>query len=166
MREDDFGIPYNMFGPVPETFFAMVGRVVMVASLLDLRLLDLLTELEQAPQDKHAGRPASGLVMDCRTLLKGYDTPFTESATRTLDLAKQALHERNAVVHSVWPNPSAEGAYGWRPVPKARRDPPSQPYESIVLDEGMLRKMISRTVAQIHDVDRLRQCAAAHHIAT
>jgi len=89
MRVDDFGIPDTMFGPVPEAFFAMVGRVVMVASLLDLRFLDLLTELEQAPQDKHAGRPASDLVMDCRVRLKGYDTPFTESATRALDLASK-----------------------------------------------------------------------------
>lgn len=55
MQEDDYGIPNNMFGPVPDVVFATVGRVVMVASLLEVRLLDLLTELDRASQDKHAG---------------------------------------------------------------------------------------------------------------
>ncbi|GIG62945.1 hypothetical protein Lfu02_73170 [Longispora fulva] len=32
---------------VPEPFYGMVGRVVMLAALLELRILDLLTELDQ-----------------------------------------------------------------------------------------------------------------------
>ena len=52
MQEDDYGIPNNMFGPVPDVFFATVGRVVMVASLLEVRLLDLLTELDRASQEQ------------------------------------------------------------------------------------------------------------------
>ena len=166
MQEGDYGIPDKMFGPVPDVFFAMVGRVVMVVSLLEVRLLDLLTELDQAPQGKHAGKSASDLIKDCDAALDGYDPPFAQPARQTLDAARDALRERNGVVHSVWPNPSADGAYGWRPVPEKRRDSPGQPFESITLDNRQLRDLISRSAALVREVDCLRERAAVHRLAT
>lgn len=168
MQEDDYGIPNNMFGPVPDVVFATVGRVVMVASLLEVRLLDLLTELDRASQDKHAGKSASELVKGCCAALDRYDTHFAQPAGQTLEGARDALRERNAVVHSVWPNPSADGAFGWRPVREKRRDPPDPtgPFESITVDARQLRDLISRSVALVRQVDRLRQRAPAHRLAT
>lgn len=160
MGEDAYGIPDNMFGHVPEIFFGRLGRVVMVASMLELRLLDLLTELDQAPQDKHAGTPAAGLIAACRVLLDRYDPAFAESATGTLEKAQQALNDRNAVVHSLWPDPDTDSAYGWRPVRKNRRDSPDQPYASITLNGWQLRDLIASTAALVHHVDRLRERAA------
>ncbi len=159
MGEDAYGIPDNMFGHVPEIFFARLGRVVMVASMLELRLLDLLTELDQAPQDKHAGKSAASLIEACRVLLDRYDPSFAESATGILEKAQQALRDRNAVVHSLWPDPGIDSAYGWRPIPKNRRDSPGQPYKSITLNGLQLRHLIASTAELVHHVDRLRERA-------
>ncbi len=168
MHEDDYGIPNNMFGPVPDVFFATVGRVVMVASILEVRLLDLLTEFDRAPQDKHAGKSASELVKGCCAALVRYDTLFAQPAGQTLEGARDVLRERNAVVHSVWPNPRAHGAFGWRPVREKRGDPPdpTRPFESITLDARQLRDLISRSAALVREVDRLRERAPAHRLAT
>lgn len=55
---DRFGIPARMFGPVPEEFYGLIGRVTMVAALLEDRLVVLLTEMTSSPQTKYAGTMA------------------------------------------------------------------------------------------------------------
>ena len=160
MKEDTYGIPENMFGQVPEVFFGMLGRVVMVASMLELRLLDLLTELDQARQDEHAGKSGAALIVSCRNRLDGYDPIFAASAAGVLDRARGVLDDRNAVVHSLWPHPGADSSYGWRPITRNKRDSPGQPYGSITLNGSQLRDLIAAIAALVRDVDRLREIAA------
>jgi hypothetical protein len=52
---DAFGIPERMFGQVPEGFFGLMGRVAMVAAVLEDRLVTLLTQLTGSHQGKYAG---------------------------------------------------------------------------------------------------------------
>lgn len=155
---DTCGIPDNMFGPVPEQFFGLLGRIVMVTSLLELRVLDLLTELEQIPQQVHAGRPGAELIKACRRRLGDYDPAFAEAAAAVLDRVRDALHRRNAVVHSIWPAPRAESAYGWRPLPKGQRQRASSwlPYQSLEVSAAQLRELVAGCVAMVDDLDRLR----------
>lgn len=51
---DRFGVPDNMFGPMPEDFYSAVGRVVLIAALLEVKLVDLLNTLDRVPQTTHA----------------------------------------------------------------------------------------------------------------
>ncbi|MGH3873641.1 MAG: hypothetical protein ACRDSR_19380 [Pseudonocardiaceae bacterium] len=156
---DAYGIPDNMFGQVPETFFGMLGRIVMVTALLELRLLDLRTELERAVQDEHAGESAAQLIDGCRKRLDDYDPAFAETARAVLDRARTALDSRNAVVHSIWPAPGIDGAYGWRPVRSPKREPPWQSLESITVNGSQLRDLIANSAGLVRDVDRLRESA-------
>lgn len=67
---DAFGVPGNTFGPVPEEFYAVVGRIVMVSAILELGLWDLTQALDRTkPQSEHAGKPASQLIVSSRKLL-------------------------------------------------------------------------------------------------
>lgn len=131
MVSNDGGIPENMFGPVPEDFYRTVGQVVMLAAMVELRLLDLLTELDRSTQDRHAGEPTGGMINMCRDRLPLHETPFAADAGHLLDDLAAALDGRNSVVHSVWPSPGVDRAFGWRPVREARRPTPAQPYLSI-----------------------------------
>lgn len=159
---DPYGIPDNMFGQVPEEFFGMLGRIVMVTSFLELRVLDLLTELEQVPQEVHAGKLGAQLLDRCRQRLSDYDPAFAETAGAVLDRVREALHQRNAIVHSIWPGPSADSAYGWRPLRRGQRkeQPPWQPYTSTEVTGAQLSNIIAASAALVGDVDRLR--ADAH----
>lgn len=150
--QDPYGIPDNMFGPVPEEFFAVLGRVVMVAAMLELQILDLLTVLEHATQDKHAGRPVGQLLEECRTRLGKSEAELCDPAMLVLNRAAVALETRNEVVHSLWPSPSLVAAYGWRPVIKKKRSQPDQPNASIATSVPELGALIERIVALVEEV--------------
>jgi hypothetical protein len=88
---DPYGIPPNMFGIVPEEFFGALGRVVMVAALLELQLLDLVTTLDQASQQTHAGKSGTELIKACRTVLDNREPSLRAVVVPVLDRADDEL---------------------------------------------------------------------------
>ena len=165
---DPYGIPDSMFGQVPEEFFGLLGRIVMVTSFLELRLLDLLTELDQVPQDVHAGKSGAVLIKGCRRKLSDYEPVFAEDARAVLDRVGEVLQQRNAVVHSIWPSSDPGGAYGWRPRLAGQREErtPWQPYGSIEVTGTELGGIITASVGLVGDLDRLRADAHRSRRAT
>lgn len=107
-----------MFGPVPDDFYALVGRIGLVATLVEDRVLGLLWSLDDKPQPTYGGRSAAELypLIEERVELHagelGADliASISEATTATAD----ALEERHALLHSLWPNPTMEKAQGWR----------------------------------------------------
>jgi hypothetical protein len=161
---DPYDIPANMFGPSPpEEHFGLVGRVVMVAALIELRAGDLLTALDQAPQAKHAGKPASDHVKKCRKLLTDQGLSYHEAGLAMLDKLDYVLNERNAIVHSVWPSPTIDYAYGWRPVTEGKRSPTdktaNQPLVSYPTSAPMLSNVVARQVALVAELEHFIQLA-------
>lgn len=61
-----------MFGPVPEDFYGLVGRVAMVAALLEDRLHVLFCGLAGASQNRMAGESGTTLVKECRARLRRF----------------------------------------------------------------------------------------------
>ncbi len=162
--EDDYGIPEQIFGEVPEEFYGRHGRVVMVTAMLDLRLYDLLTELarpvfrdEPVFQDTFAGEHGSAVIVKCSAQLSRYEPAFGQRATELLEQAQDVMNGRNDVIHSVWPHPTVETAFGWRPV---RNRPPGEPYKSVTLTDLDVRLLIGTTVDLINELDSLRNKAA------
>ncbi|MCX2746258.1 hypothetical protein OOZ51_00325 [Arthrobacter sp. MI7-26] len=122
---DPYGIPDNMFGDVPEEFPGLVGRVVMMAALVELKVGHLLMNLPKGgeTQATHAGKPIKGLIELCQARLAARSTEFpleptapAEKISALLESVKTTLEQRNGVVHSVWPSSSMDGANGWRHV--------------------------------------------------
>lgn len=110
-----------MFGDVPEDFYGLVGRVALVAALLEDRLHVLFCALAHAPQDCMAGLPGTVLIDECRVRLDGVRAERRDEAAAFLDAAHAALLRRHEVVHSLWPFTSQGEVHGWRNVPKSGR---------------------------------------------
>jgi hypothetical protein len=123
---DDFGVPDNFFGSAPERFYGLVGRVVLLSSLVEQCVLALTWTLDRAKtQDEHAGKSGKALLDICR--LKVNSLPELKAdGGPLLDRTEAALGERHGIVHSLWPNPGRNGAYGWRPVRGQRRSTPRE----------------------------------------
>lgn len=115
--QDRFGVPDSMFGSVPEDFYAVVGRIVLVATMVEDRTLMVLWALDDATQDTHAGRSASDIRREVATRATKHAAVLGDDLVSHLgkvlaDLT-DASARRNALVHSLWPNPTEELAQGW-----------------------------------------------------
>lgn len=116
-----------MFGPVDDDFYGIVGRIVMVAAILEDRLYVLYCQLSL--QGTHGptaistsmdraqtlgGAPGSEIIRECRTLLKKFHPEYHASVEAFLDDAGSALRGRHAVVHSLWSFDGRNDVRGWR----------------------------------------------------
>lgn len=115
---DRFGVPDNYFGIVPDDFYGLVGRIGLVAALLDDRILGLLWALDDRPHPTHAGRPTSQLESEIRKRLDLRAEALGKDLVAEIDTALagavQAIEDRHALLHSLWPQPTMEKAQGWR----------------------------------------------------
>jgi hypothetical protein len=115
---DRFGVPDNMFGAVPDDFYGLVGRIALVSTLLEDKVMTMLGSLDTKPHPTYAGLPTSQVVPQIRKTLKHHAEVLGEDLVVEIDEAltasTTALNERHALVHSLWPNPTMEKAQGWR----------------------------------------------------
>ena len=74
-----------------------------------------------------------------------------------LDRADDKLAMRNAVVHSLWPSPTAAHAYGWRPVTKSKRIGPGQANVAVEVSLPELGDLIRRTVRLVEEMVMIKQ---------
>jgi hypothetical protein len=54
---DRFGVPANMFGPVPDDFYGLVGCIALVSTLLEDKVMTKLYSLD-TPLDHSGGVPS------------------------------------------------------------------------------------------------------------
>lgn len=139
--QDLFGVPESMFGRVPEDFYCVAGRIVMVATLVEDRTLMVLWSLDDATQDTHAGKSASAVRQEVKqrivSLAPILGSDLVSQLNRILEDLEHASRRRNALVHSLWPNPSEELAQGWRSIrgPKGSEPPSEIAWTLTSLDE-------------------------------
>jgi hypothetical protein len=93
---DRFGVPDSMFGPVPDDFYGLIGRIALVFTMLEDRLLGLLWALD----DEHAGRPASQIATLTHNVYRAPALPLGGDFDGLVHLrgAADAIH-RNLVCH-------------------------------------------------------------------
>lgn len=111
---DQWGVPVRMFGPVEEDFYGLVGRVVLLSTLLEDRLHVFFCALSGAPQSQLAAAPGAILIKQCSRRLDRLPADRRSEASTVLIEAEEALRRRNEVVHSLWPfaDRSAKSAAG------------------------------------------------------
>lgn len=153
---DSWGIPDNLFGPVPEEFYAVVGRVAMLAALLDDMMLRLTWALTDEVQSVHAGKVAPELDKVCRRAVARNSDDLRTDVTAALDRARATRGLRNAVVHSLWPNPTLDSAFGWRP---ARSGVNGQMTVTFPATRAALEELIASLVDEIDEFNKLQQRA-------
>lgn len=111
---DRYGIAETLFGPVDDEFYGLMGRIVMVATLVEDRVLMLLWSVDTEPQPTHAGKPFRQLTTLIRDRIEGLPDGVRSDIAAVVTRASDAMDRRNEFVHSLWPNPTLEQAQGWR----------------------------------------------------
>lgn len=135
-----------MFGVVDEDFYGLVGRVALVATLLEDRLHVLLCSLASAPQDCLAGAPGTTLLAECRSRLDRFPAERRHQAAQFFADAEAALLKRHEVIHSLWPFAASSQVRGWRNVPMRRRQHADRPVEWTSLDSEQLPDLLTNLV--------------------
>lgn len=120
-------IPGNLFGSVPETFYADLGRVAMLAALLDQRLQDLYVQMHHSSQTDQAGAYGSELIRVGRTRLDVFPADQRDRVAGFFEAALDALNRRNAVLHSLW-RFDGHTETGWR-YPRTKKNETSKMVE-------------------------------------
>jgi hypothetical protein len=109
---DRFGVPDQMFGHVPDDFYGLIGRIALVATLLEDRVLGLLWALDEELQATHAGLAATRLAPLIRQRYERHADALGEALVADIEWALvqalDVLEDRHALVHSLWPRPTME----------------------------------------------------------
>lgn len=113
-----------------EEFFGLIGRVTMVAAVLENRLTVLVTELAGSQQSTHAGKMSGELISEIGKELDKRPPGFKAEGTDLTDRLTIAFARRNEIVHSLWPNPSLTNAWGHRLVRTRKQTTPGDPSRS------------------------------------
>jgi hypothetical protein len=160
---DPYGIPTNFFGTPPEEFYGLVGRVIMLASLLEQKVLELTWSLDRTqPQNVHAGKPMPTLMTICQDRLTQLPE-LAPAGIELLDRSQEALNQRHEVAHSLWPSPDADSAFGWRPMVARRRTSLEDWVATVETNEASLRALIATLVDLVEASNRFRQRVEAEH---
>lgn len=154
---DGYGVPDQFFGPVPGQFYAVVGRVTMLGALLEQRLLEMLWAVDDGPQALHAGKPVAQLLRLIERRLDSQPDDIRANAREVLASVRSALEDRNAIVHSLWPEPSLKIAFRWRPRTLKRRDAPADWMHGEFVTRKELRRVIGQLVAINDETSALTQ---------
>ena len=67
---DPHGVPSNIFGPVPEEFYGLIGRITMIWPVVEKELHWLADVLTGDSQDVAAGLPFNQLADRCEKALR------------------------------------------------------------------------------------------------
>ena len=122
---DDYRIPDGVFGDVPEALPKLIGKVVMLAALLETKIEALASAVDNRPQSYFGGRgPAANSETIVDRLRKYQETPDEADLSARilvlLDDARAALEERNFIVHGVWPSTERDSWWAWKPIRQKR----------------------------------------------
>ena len=142
---DEFGVPANMFGFVPEDFIRGIGRIVMTAALVENVFSHVVMTLMHASEDAIAGWQ-SGRLLEKFDHIARVRTPsprLLEVRTEFEDL----MDRRNELVHSLWPFHGGLPPRGWRPVTPAKRGEDGDHIVWVQPDIDDLKALIGRLVA-------------------
>lgn len=155
MSTDTYGVPDGLFGQVPEEFYALVGRIVIIASLIENHLLELVWALDQAqPQNFHAGKQGSELIKTARRELRSWPS-LEADGNDLLNRVFDDLGNRHDLAHSMWPNPRADLAFGWRPT-LLKRNEGSNWIITVETSFPELRALVLRLVALVDELSQFR----------
>lgn len=110
-----------MFGPISDEMFGAIGRVVAVASLVELNAIDLIAQIDCVPQTATAGKSLAALLEQRE---KAKEPALPSDVVALLGQVMEALDKRNAVAHGLWTVSYDGSTFRWRPVIKRKRKAP------------------------------------------
>lgn len=153
---DPYGVPSNIFGPVPEGLYGLIGRITMLWPVVEKELHWLHDVLTGSAQDVAAGLPFAQLHEACIKALGSASELVRQCAEPALTQVKAVAERRNEIVHSMFPDPTLEKARGHRPV-RPRQRPASGDWTVwIETGEAQLRELIAAEVGAMESMEKAR----------
>jgi hypothetical protein len=131
-----------MFGAIPEEFYSAVGRIVMLSALVENTFAHVVTTLDRKQEVDYAGQPLGQLQKTLDRIAN--DRVLSQRLVDARVEMIEALEERNAIVHSLWPSPTMASARGWRPVVERKRGPSGEHIIWVEHTEETLTALIGR----------------------
>lgn len=111
---DRFGVPHRLLGPHDEDLYAVVGRVVLLSSLLEDRLRVVLSRLS-AGVERPEPPSLHGVIVACQVHLPRVDNEAVrEGLGRILEDADRCRELRNDLAHSLFPAQEDGTVFWWR----------------------------------------------------
>ncbi|MGI8415845.1 MAG: hypothetical protein ACR2P2_06470 [Nakamurella sp.] len=156
---DEFGIPERMFSQVPEGFFGLMGRVAMVAAVLDDRPVTLLTQLTGSHQGKYAGWMPGRSLPELKKVLTTRRPELAAEGIGLVERLHSAFDGRNELIHSLWPHPTLEYAYGHRGVASGKRTDPNDFSVGITTNRAKMIAVMTELSELYAEVRRLEMLA-------
>jgi hypothetical protein len=157
--DDKFGIPVSFFGPLDPELPELIGRVVMLSTLLELKLANFAGSIDNGTQHSYLAVNASTNMRVARARLRLYgdndvELDFVKRARPLLTQVKRALDDRNEIVHRIWPEASATRWAGWKAKRHVKTD------ETIWTDWADYSRiwfveLVTRLIALIDDLSEL-----------
>jgi hypothetical protein len=129
----------------------------MLGALLEQRVLELLWAVDDGTQAVHAGKPVAQLLGLIEGRLGSQPDDLVAQAHEVLADVRSVLEDRNAIVHSLWPDPSLKIAFRWRPRTLKRRDAPAEWMQGQFVTKKELRGVITHLVATNNELSGLTQ---------
>ena len=117
---DAYEIPTGVFPHHSPRLPDNIGKVVMLAAVLETKIESLASGVDNRYQEVHGGGGLAGSAPTIRRRLRLYNqNPYEISfANRTepfLVASKRVLDERNFIVHGVWAKTTDAGWWAWKP---------------------------------------------------
>src|SRR3954452_2157660 len=97
-----------MFGPVPDDFYGLIGRIALVSTLLEDKIMTMLYSLDTKPHPTYAGLPASRVAPEIRKRLMRRAATLGEALVDEIDDALNRIVHGPRRAARVDPQPVAE----------------------------------------------------------
>lgn len=111
---DQFGVPQNVFGPLPDEFWGGLGRVIGLTALLEDQMRTLLEALALTPSGTHRKKGPTELVEALREELRAVEDSDWAAFSTYLEAAASKFEYRNHLAHNLWSAQPGGEAFGHR----------------------------------------------------
>jgi len=107
----------GLFRASADEFYAIIGRIIMIGALIEQGLLALLWTLDPTqPQDKDAGDPPTNYARSAANSSPPTSRRCVLAVSNYSSGYGSGLNRRHDAAHNLWPSPTLDSAYSWRPV--------------------------------------------------
>ena len=137
---DRFGIPRNVLN-LTDDFYGGLGRVAALASIVELRLSNVVAQWGGRREDD--GQPVNALKKRFKAIeeeRRGANKEMPDALSAAVVSATDALQERNEVLHSLWPREDS----GWRNRPTGTVTTTYQGVEDL---QGVIERLLAASDA-------------------
>ena len=140
MNFDNFGIPSRIIGVTNPELPTLIGCIVMLATLLEIKVWAITVSVANGPQSDYAALPVARNIETIKSRLPSFqDSPrevqFVDEVKTFMEAVELLLDKRNGLVHRVWSHGTSAKSGGWKHLTVPQRSDGKKSLEWIEVSE-------------------------------